>query len=324
MAVKGLQTGLVAALLLAPALAAAGEVVFELAPVAQVSGPRLRLADLVRVESADAALRQRLEALPLGHAPLVGQLETRSRAELDLLLRGQTLALGQQIVWRGASTVKIQRSGQLLDAMQLQAAAQQFVAQRFGAGLDALETRLDGGLPDLGAPLGALQLQVRPGSVTTLRKRMPVWVDVIVQDSVYRSVLVPLLVSARRPVYVARHDMAAGSVASAADFVQQVEDVAGLADEALALEGLNPGARVRQALAAGQVATVRHIAPAGMVLQGDHVRLQAGAAGIAIESDAVAQANGVVGQHILVRPEHSKENVLARVTAPGTVSMDGR
>lgn len=311
------------ALLLAlPAQAA--EAVIELRPEVLLSGPRMTLADVASVATPSAELRRALEEVPLGSAPLAGQIAQRSRAELDLALRGLSLARGVSIVWRGAERVRVQSQSQPLDGALLLELARTQVQQGLGGPEVELDVRLVAPLPDLAAPAGPLQYQARLVDGSRLRPRMAVWIDVIAQGTVYRSVVVPLAVDAWRDVYVAQRALPAGTVATAADFALRREEVAGLADAPLAGGALAHGGRVRQALAVGQVATVRQIAPAAMVLRGDRVRLVTAAAGIEVETGATAQADAVVGQQVRVRPERSNEMVTARVMAPDLVRIEGR
>jgi flagella basal body P-ring formation protein FlgA len=305
-------------------MASAVEVTLELRPDVVLTGPQATLSDLAEVGTTDAVLQKHLSAIVVGRAPLVGHVEQRSRAELDLLLRSQVMRADQSIVWRGAPLVKIRRASQALPVDRLVGVARGFVQRRFDADRDGIDIRLDGALAEVAAPLGEVELSARMAGTTRLRARMAVWVDVVVQGGLYRSVVVPLLVNERRQVYVARRALAVGGNVTADDFELREEDVAGLADAALAPGGLAAPARMREALDAGQVATVRQVALAGTVLRGDEVRLRTGAAGIAVETNAYAQANGTVGQRIPVKPMNSNETIMAWVTAPGVVSMERR
>lgn len=312
-----------AALLLALP-AQAGDVVLRLRADVLLSAPRMTLADVAEVDAAGAELRQAFGAAPLGHAPLAGHVEQRSQAELDLALRSLALSRGQRIVWRGADSVRIQSQSQALDSALLLDLARAQLLQGFGAEGLELEARLAAPLPDLGAPAGALQYRARLVDASRLRSRMAVWIDVIADGTVYRSVIVPLAVSAWRQVYVAQRPLPAGTLATAADFALRRDEVAGLDDAALAEGALRQGGRVRQPLAAGQIATVRQIAPAAMVLRGERVRLVTAASGIEVETSAYAQADAVVGQQVQVRPERSNDMVTARVMAPDLVRIEGR
>ncbi|OEZ96668.1 flagellar basal body P-ring formation chaperone FlgA [Duganella sp. HH101] len=320
-----MRAAVVAAGALVLALSArAGEVVISLRPDVLLSTPRVTLADVAQVETDDAQLRQAFGGVSLGAAPLAGQVEQRSRAELDLAMRSLSLSRGQRIVWRGAERVRIQSQSQALDGELLLDLARAQVQQRFGAAGQELQLSLAAPLPDLAAPAGALQYRARMVDASRLRPRMPVWIDVMAQGAVYRSVVVPLAVSAYRSVYVAQRALPAGAVATAADFALRREEVADLADAPLAEGALEQGGRLRQPLAVGQVVTVRQIAPAAMVLRGDRVRLVTAVAGIEVETAAYAQADAVVGQQVPVRPERSNDMVTARVMAPGLVRIEGR
>jgi flagella basal body P-ring formation protein FlgA len=251
-------------------------------------------------------------------------MEQRTRAELDMVLHAQPLAPGHRIVWRGADSVRLQSASQMLDSALLLTLAQQQVRQVFAAPGLTLELRLAAPLAELVAPPGALQYQARLADATRLHARMAVWIDVLAQDAVYRSVLVPLAVQAWREAYVARRALPAGALLAPADVELRREDVAGLAEAALAPGALASGGRLRQALEAGQIVTTRQVAGGDMVLRGDRVRLVSHGAGIAVETSAMAQADAVVGQQVRVKPDRSNETVQAWVIAPGLVSMEGR
>ncbi|MTV41449.1 flagellar basal body P-ring formation chaperone FlgA [Duganella radicis] len=311
-----------AALLGTAAPALAGQVTLELRPEVLLQHAGVRLGDLALVQAEDARLRQAFAGAVLGAAPLAGQVELRTRAELEQALRGQALALGQDIVWRGAAAVKIRSASQVLDRGQLLDAARRQLQQELGADGVRLETHLASALPDMAAPAGALSYRARLVDGRRLRPRMAVWVDVLAEGAVYRSVVVPLAVSAYRSVYVARQPLAAGDRIGAGDFDEREEEVAHLPQAPLAHGALADGGRVREAMAAGQVASLQQVAPAGTLLRGDRVRLMTSAAGISVEVGAYAQADAAAGQLVRVRPENSKEWVMARVMAPGLVRLE--
>jgi flagella basal body P-ring formation protein FlgA len=304
--------------------AQAAQVVLELRPEVVLQHRAVTLGELAQVTADDAPLRQLFAGAALGSAPLAGQLEQRSRADLEQALRAQTLALGHTIVWRGAAAVKIRSASQLLDRTLLLELARRQLRQELATDGLRLEAQLATPLPDIAAPAGVLDYRARLVDGRRLRSRMAVWVDVLAEGAVYRSVLVPLAVSAYGPVYVARREMPAGMQVTAADFVEREEEVAHLLQAPLASGALATGGRVRQALTAGQVATLQEVAPAGTLLRGDRVRLMTQAAGIVVETGAYVQADAVAGQLVQVRPENSNEMVMARVVAPGLVRLEER
>ncbi|HEX7983816.1 MAG TPA: hypothetical protein VF616_09885, partial [Duganella sp.] len=123
---------LAVALLGAAMAARADQVVIALRPEALLAGPRVTLADVAEVDAADPAVRRAFAAVALGPAPMAGYLERRSRAELDMALRGQALASGHAIVWRGADSVKLRSQTQQWEPGALLALAREQLRQAFG------------------------------------------------------------------------------------------------------------------------------------------------------------------------------------------------
>ncbi len=304
--------------------AAAGEVTVSLHAQALAEHAAVVLADLATVTASSAELQRQFAQLPLGPAPLAGYQARHSREELALQLRGLALSQGHRIAWEGAPAVTVQRASRLLETEKLVAAARQLLLARFGAAYDSVAVQLAAPLPALAVPAGPLQLRARLPDGVPPRGHMAVWVDVLVHDTVYRSVVLPLAVSARRAVYVARRALAAGATAAAADFELRQEDAAALADEPLAPGALAPGARLRQAVAQGQVLATRQLAAPGMVLRGDRVRLVAQGGAVEVETVACALADGGMGQRVAVRPEGGSAMVEATVVAPDLVRIEGR
>lgn len=298
--------------------------VLELRAEALLSGPTARLGELARIEAPSAELRTLLEDLPAARAPLAGYAERRGRTELDAWLRGQAALQGHRIVWRGADSVTLRTASASVSGVLLAREAAAYLLAAYGELHPALEAVPAGPVQDVAVPAGELQLRARPLEKGQPRTRMAVWIDVLVRGSVVRSVLVPMSVSAKRTVYVARHALAAGSEVVAADFEQHLRDVASMQDEPAAVGTLAAGGRLRLALAEGQPLLRKQLAPMGQVLRGDRVRLLAGAGGVRVETSAVAQENAVQGQPVRVLPQGGAAAIMARVTAPGIVSLDER
>jgi hypothetical protein len=187
-------------LLPAPAPALADAVALELRPEVLLTRSAVTLGDLAAVTADDAAVRRLFEQAVVGKAPLAGYVDQRSRADLEMTLRGQALAVGQTIVWRGAERVRLRIESQRLDEDALLDAARQQVLAAHGAAYERLELTLAAPLPVLLAPTGVLVYRGRAADTPRLRSRTAVWVDVLVQDVVYRSVVVPLTVRAYRQV----------------------------------------------------------------------------------------------------------------------------
>ena len=307
-----------------PAAGSTPLLTLELRREVMVERPLVLLGDLAVIESDDAALRQVVARIVVGKAPLVGYVEQRSRAYLESLLRGQAPAAGVEIAWRGAQRVAYRAQSQRLDTDAVVEAARQQVLASLGPQYERVEVSLAAALPELTAPCGELEYRARPLEKAQPRQRVAVWVDVVVQGLVYRSIVVPLTLRAYQQVYVAQRDVAAGELAGAAAFALQQQEVGGLAAAPLPPGELHGQGRMRHALARGQVLTAPDFVPEGSVLRGDKVRLVAQGGGIEVAVTAVVQADATQGQQVQVRPERSKETVTATVLSSGVVRIDGR
>lgn len=314
------------ALLAACATAQAAPVGLELRPEALVRGPSVRLGDVAAIDAAssDAAGVRRLAALPVGGAPLAGYPATFSRAALAAALVGQAGFAGLSPAWRGAERVVVRRAAALVDGAALQAVAQRRLEALYGARHARLELTPLGVPAAVQAPEGVLALRARDAAVP-LAARTTVWVDVLVDGALVRSVTVPFQVRAWNPVLVARRDLAAGAALAAADLRSEQRDV--LAPAAGGPPAAAPaswdGVRLAGALAEGEVLAARQLVPAGAVRRGDRVRLLVQDAALRIETAAVAQEDGVSGARVRVLPASGSEAVAARVLGHGVVAIEG-
>lgn len=258
-----------------------------------------------------------LRAVRLGHAPRIGYTLRFTRAELDNLLRRHMPE--QRVVWDGAASVSIATQAQVVDPLRLREAALAQLHADFADPSDIITVELPEAPLDI--PFGSYLLQARPAQLRRGAGRMVIWIDVLVDGAVYRSVVLPVGVTRERDALVARRAIDAGSRVSGADFETRRVNVAGIAVAApAALAGV--GGRLRNALGAGQVLTEDALAVQGAIFRGDQVRVTIQASGIGIETVAVAQAPALPGQTIVVRTSRSGENLSGRVTRAGDVVID--
>jgi flagella basal body P-ring formation protein FlgA len=273
--------------------------------------PRLRLGDVAEIRGEGAPA---LAALELGNAPRVGYVARWTRQELqELLLRRGA----RGVDWSGAQQVQVRTAARLVTAAEQLALAVPAVQAAFGADgpLQATPLRAPA---EVEAPLDA-QLAVRPLAGRPLTARFELWLDVLWQGTVYRSLRLALALDAPRRLYVARHDLAPGALLTADDFDAR-EGNAALAAGPAAGAWL-PGARLRQALRAGQPLAADQVLAPGTLRRGEHavVRWQAGA--LQLERDGIALGDALPGEAVHMRMTGGA--VLAgRLRQDGTVQAD--
>lgn len=273
--------------------------------------PRLHLGDVAEIHGEGAAALAELE---LGSAPRVGYVARWTRQELqELVLRRS----GRSVEWRGAQQVQVRTASQLVTAAEQLALAESAVQAAFAAD-GPLQTAPQQAPAEVEAPLGA-QLAVRALAGRPLTQRFEVWLDVLWQGTVYRSLRVALALEAPRRLYLARRDMAAGELVAAADFEQR-EGNAALATGPAALT-LAPGMRLRQPLRAGLPLAAAQLLAPGALLRGEHAHVRWRAGPLQLERDAIALGDALPGEAVQMRMAGGA--VLAgRLQQDGTVRVD--
>ncbi|KQY12032.1 hypothetical protein ASD28_05370 [Massilia sp. Root133] len=294
----------------------------ELRTDALVGHARIVLSDVavIRTDRTQApALVAALGAAELGRAPRVGYVERLSRAQIEQTIRRTTANVGA-VNWSGAAAVAVRTEAQAVAAQTLAQAAIAAL-QRYLAGPgDRTTITVEAPPADVLVPVGEVELRPRALAAKPRNGRAAVWIDLHVNGELYRSVLVPLLVSVRQQAYLARHVITAGSIATAADFEVAEADVAGT--NALTTQQPLAPFRAARELHSGQPLTAAAMLAGGTVLRGDQVRLTIRAGAIGIETAGVAVDDAGPGQPIRARPNGSQDIVTGHLGPSGAVIVD--
>jgi flagella basal body P-ring formation protein FlgA len=298
--------------------ASAAPLTIELRSSVLIGHARIALADVALVRAQPLAAT--LDKLELAPAPRIGYVERLTRAQIERAIRRQPGVDGAPIAWSGADSVSVSTQSQPVAGAKLAAAAVAAVRQQYSGSGASLAVAPLAQPSDLEVPAGRLELRARPVAAAALAARTPLWVDLVVDGAVYRSVVVPLAVTLRRAAYVANHAIERGAWVSLADFDVADASVAGI--DALPVQGDLEPFRVREALKAGQTLATGAVNASGKVLRGDQVRLFVSAGQIGIETAAIAMADGGPGQMISVRPLGANDNITGRVGQSGTVTIE--
>jgi len=307
----------VLAAVLAAADAIGAPTVITLREHARVTDAVVRLADIADLGAADEAQRRRLAAVKIAPAPLLGNVKTLRRKDVEQIVARAAGADAYAI--EGASAVKIERPVTEYDGARFVETARAYLLARLREqrpDLARIEIVPLGDFPAVRGPAGASRLVPRALGAEILAKRMGVWIDLEVAGVRQRSVPVWLAVSAYRPVVVARRAYRAKEALTLADFTVEERDVAALGGAPLDIGATLNGTRARHALAAGVVRAGDIEAQPPVVAQQEiDVRVIAGP--IAIDTRAIAQEEGSVGATIRVRNPSSALTYSARIVDDG-------
>lgn len=289
-------------------------VLVDLREEAVVEQRRLVLSDVAQIH-ATGQLAQEMAAIPLGRAPRIGYRERLSREQIELAIRrhGSSLA---SLQWQGAPAVMVSTRAQVVPQQVLIDAATVAVKAQFS------DLVIEPGTPpgDIEVPFGRLEVKARAAPVVVHGASAPVWLDLLVGGEIYRSVVVRLGISLRRPVYVARRDIAPGALAGPGDFDVRETDV-GTGEVMPANQPLQ-SFRAARAIRAGQPLTPAAMLARGTIVRGDQVRVSIQSGPISIETAATAMADASPGQALKVRPAGNDNLIAGRVSQSGTVIIE--
>jgi len=280
---------------------------------------RVTLADVATVQ-ADERTSAAFNAIVLGHAPRIGYTERLTRAQIELLVRRHSDAGNAVLSWTGANAVALHTAAQTVRGDAMTAAAIAALRSTYAAPGRQLDVSTASPVADVDVPVGQLSIRPRALGGAALAPRTPVWLDLVVDGAVYRSVVVQLAPTMHQNAYVAKHALEQGAWVGAADFAVVQSNVAGV--QAVPVVTALAPFRLARPVKAGQLLDVSAQAPGGKVLRGDQVRVLVKAGQIGIETTATAMADAGPGQVLQVRPAGGKDIIAGRLDQSGTVTIE--
>lgn len=264
-----------------------------------VEGREIRLGGIAEIETDDPLLRQALEDLRLGAAPLPGAGRRMHTESLRVRMRQAGLPADRILIEPEPAWFEVQAAAAALDVELVREA----VARALG--LAEGETGLDGlsvvilDMPLIQAPAGHVDLRVRsvPGRWTgPLSLPVEVWVD----GRLTRVVSIRAEVQGERRAPVARRDLPSGAVIRPDDISWESRPIDRGAENWLvrAEDGeWRTVRRVRQ----GEILTLQSVEPVPDAEAGQPVWIVAAAGPVLIEAGGILLEDAFVGEWVRVR-----------------------
>ena len=290
---------------------------------ARVAAGPISLGDVAVVSGTDANSVVALRQIGLGSMSHGTILEQRRIAQW---LRMHAIWRRFDVTWSGAERVRIEQAQQTLAADRVAVQARLALEAWLQARVERTLIALAGPMRDILIPAGEVHMQVRPVAVgAALARRMPVWVDISVADVHVRSVVVNFEVQAYRTAYLARRDLAAGSLVSTSEFERQEVDVAEAGKEdALPVKDDAAAWRMKQSVQRGRTLVQGQVGPIPDVMRGQSAILRSQNGMLTLESKVEVLQDGFTGQSVKVRPASGSGTVMARVAGTGMLDMTER
>jgi flagella basal body P-ring formation protein FlgA len=291
----------------APAADAAS---IELQTRAQQHGAVLTLMQVASV-SGSAQERRQLEALALPARGKVGDTVAYTRADIARQIASAQPQLRGAVQFAGAQRVLVERTGQLLPATQLLQTAQVQLAAALASYGGHIGLRALTAPRAVLVPAGHWQLAARPDS--GIGPRMKVWLDVAVDGHRYTSVPVTFAVTWLRPALVLTRAQPAKAVLGA-DAVTVAEiDAAPFGAALLQDPQQLAGKRLRRAMNVGAVLSAEDIEQRPAIAAGSGVDVFAAVGRVVVQTRAIAERDGFIGQSIAARTFATNEPLMIEV-----------
>jgi len=300
-------------------------VIVVLKEQAVVDGTDIRVQDVAEVKTADADLAARVQALRVGTLPRDGLRRIVQRSHVLQVVAnagGQTTLQGE-----GAMQVVVESRAGVYPAAGLISAAREHLAQhlrRHYPALARVEIAAVGEVADLRVATGDVAVVARAINDARLARRVCVWLDVNVAGKRYRSLPVWMNVRAYAPVWVARRSFKPREKLEAGDFVQEERDVANLRASAVGDGNDLVGQRARNYIAAGAIARAADLEPNPLVLTAQEINVRVSTGSVLIETKAIAEEEGRLGEYIRVRNPSSASIFMAQVVGDKSVLVTER
>lgn len=293
-------------------------IALELRKDSVVADTRIVLSDVVIIDGSNYTAEVWAD-IPLGRAPRIGQVARFNRMQIEHAIQRHSPD-ATAIIWSGAAAVGVHRRARLLPSQLISDAAIAGIKTQFADAPGSTTVELAEPVGDTEVPLGSVDLRLRTAPAMLKAGRASVWIDIFINNEIYRSVVVRLKVAVRRQAWVALHAAPQGTLLNARDFV--------LADTEEGSTAMVPTAskvqpfRSARAIRAGQPLSYADILLDGTVIRGDRVRVLINAGQIGIETGAIAMANGGPGESLSVRPFGARDIITGRVSNAGTVVIE--
>lgn len=294
---------------------AAADVSVVLQSHADLERNELRLSDLAIFRGN----RRDIEVLGSMMLPVkgkVGETVQYRRNDVAKCIAFKHPELMRGIQFDGAEQVLLTRRGEPLPVMAYTRAAKSELDEKLTQFSGTIKTELDGNYREVMIPRGRLELRTQ-AQINSVRSNIKVWVDIYVDGQHYTSIPVAF------KVYWPQQALALTSPTKAKSSITEgmLSRVAINAAEIAGVLVTSPqqlqAKRLRHEMEAGAVVRLEDLEEMPLIASGDDIDVIAQVGGIVVQTKAVAERDGFMGQLIKTRLSKSQENLLVKVIGEG-------
>ncbi|MBB5020313.1 flagella basal body P-ring formation protein FlgA [Chitinivorax tropicus] len=259
-----------------------------------------------------------LRNIPVISFPRVGSKLVVSQQAVNRLIQQYDRRVFSRLAWHGSEKVTITSATQLLSLDELVEKGKLLLIQRFAN--DQVAASYVGGNDQIQIPTGDVTYRQARITGSGVSSKMFTSFDVFVDGQYARTVSLGFNVSILRTGWVSQQEIPAHIPVPCLLFRQQTVDMTNTPDMVVSCD---ESIQLKQTLMPGKVLRRSHLYIPPAVSQGSSVILSIHTGGITLETEAIALADGQIGQIIQVKPAHGTAPVNGKVIRPGVLIAMG-
>ena len=302
-------------------LSAATGISIDLRPAAEVRGADILLGDIAEIACTDPELRDRLDRLVIGKAPLPGQSRHVTADYVRLRLR-QFDSQAAPLRLTGADRVQVSQPGVEISEEQIRQIVTDFIKASgiWGAAeVRVAELNISG---DRTLPAGRATYRVLPPRHMRTLVTVPLSVVFDVEGRFEKTIRATARIEALAPVVVAARPIGRLRPIESDDLRMEKKNLAELPVGVLTDEDEIVGMRARRNIDAGDILRPDLMEMPPLVKRGDMVMIVAETDGIKVTATGEVKSDGLRGERVKVVNLDSNKRFSARVVDKKTVMVD--
>jgi len=306
-------------LVLAAAVTAAPKVTVVVRPASDVAGANVTLGDIASFQGADADQAKRLGVVPVCTSPLPGKARKITDDQVLTAMRRAGIAAETVGLLCPPEFAVVRISATVGSADLVEAVRQYVVDAHSWPGTVSVEAAIPPA--DQVTPSGKLELRIKAGTTTVRKGRNSIPVEIVIDDKVYRTVQVSVMVKLVASVAVAAKPVARSEEINSANVTMQERDITMLPDDVLT-EMPETGWTASMPISEGSILRKSWVSAPPAVRSGDHVLVVVSSGSVKITDKGMAAQDGRVGDKIKVRLSGERREIRGTVSGPGLIEIN--
>ena len=285
---------------------------------ARTDGSTVTLGNIAKFDE-NTEMAQALASQKVAQSPPPGESVSLSSLAIKKRLLS-TLSLPDSILWKGARSVRLKRTGIQIGSTKIQAIIAEYLHINRENLPDAEIRFIPAALPiPFILPTGDLTYEVIPSNPRILRSSR---FSIIfrVDNHVAKNMSVRGRIEALASVVVAAGRLTKGSILSPGDLTLAVKDLNKTSNPGLDINNFS-GKKLKRNIKAGTPVTLSMITILPVVKRGERVKIVISSGSMQLSASGIARTDGRRNQMIRVQNISSNKIIYCRVAAPGLVEV---